>query len=99
SEIELMYSDYAQRLYYTKLFKLQPLTVAQIRRVLNHVGSSLTSDYERAELLLAIAKLDVFREEAYVDFANAASGIKSDYEKRRALGALLGEKNLKPAAV
>ncbi|MEP7345323.1 MAG: M56 family metallopeptidase, partial [Gemmatimonadaceae bacterium] len=74
TEIEQMYSDYAQRIYYTKLFKLQPLSIAQIRRVLAHVGSSLSSDYERAELLLAIAKLDVFREEAYVDFANAASG-------------------------
>jgi beta-lactamase regulating signal transducer with metallopeptidase domain len=99
SEIELMYSDYAQRLYYTKLFKLQPLSVAQIRRVLIHVGLSLDSDYERAELLLAIAKLDVFHDEAYVDYANAASGITSAYEKRRALSALLAEKNLKPAAV
>lgn len=99
SEIEMMYSDYAQRIYYSKLFKLQPLTAVQIRRVLAHVGTSLSSDYERAELLLAISKLDVFRDEAYVDYANAASGIKSAYEKRRALGALLAQNNLKPQAV
>ncbi|MFN8571904.1 MAG: M56 family metallopeptidase [Gemmatimonadaceae bacterium] len=99
TEVERMGSEYAARVYYTKLFKLQPLSVAQVQRVLAHVASQVDSDYERAELLLEVAKLNTFGPEAHVAFAGAAAGIKSDYEKRRALTALLTRRGLSMPAV
>ncbi|MFN8580773.1 MAG: M56 family metallopeptidase [Gemmatimonadaceae bacterium] len=98
AEAEQMSSGYAARIYYAKLFKLQPLTTAQIQRVLARAAQRIDSDYERAELLLAVAKLDNFGANAYVAFADAAAGIKSDYEKRRALTALLSKPNVSAAA-
>ncbi len=99
AEVEEMNSDYAARVYYTKLFKVQTLSAPQVQRVLAHAATQVESDYERAELLLEVAKLGNFSAESHVAFAGAAGGIKSDYEKRRALTALLAKRGLSMPAV
>jgi beta-lactamase regulating signal transducer with metallopeptidase domain len=99
SEVSLMSADYAQRRYLSKLFEAQTLSTAQLRQVLDLVGAEMSSDYEKAELLVAISKLRTFSNESHVEFARAAGGIKSAYERRRALTALLTASNLNPPAV
>ena len=98
-EISLLGGDYARRRYYTKLLSLRKLDRAQVRRVVEQAGSSISSDYELAELLVAVAKLDGFGDESHTAFVSATRSIQSDYERRRALNALLNQDRLAPATV
>lgn len=98
-EITLVESDYARRRYYTKLLSLRRLDPAQVRRVVEQAGASMSSDYELAELLVALAKLDAFDDSSHPAFVGAAKNIGSDYERRRALNALLQQDRLAAATV
>jgi beta-lactamase regulating signal transducer with metallopeptidase domain len=98
-EISLLGGDYARRRYYTKLLSLRKLDRAQVRRVVEQAGNSISSDYELAELLVAVAKLDGFGDESHTAFVSATKTIQSDYERRRALNALLNQDRLAPATV
>jgi beta-lactamase regulating signal transducer with metallopeptidase domain len=93
-EIELMSGDYARRRYYTKLLSMRQLDRAQIKRVVDQAGAEMTSDYELAELLVALSKLDAFGDDSHASFVTAAKKIGSDYERRRALNALLNRDRL-----
>ena len=98
-EISLLDSDYARRRYYTKLLSMQQLDRGQVRRVVEQAGSEMSSDYELAELLVALAKLDAFGDDSHTAFVGAVKKIGSDYEARRALNALLRRDQLAPATV
>jgi beta-lactamase regulating signal transducer with metallopeptidase domain len=98
-EISLISSDYARRRYYTKLLSMRQLDRAQVRRVVEQAGSEMTSDYELAELLVALAKLDTFSDDSHTAFVSAVKKIDSDYEARRALNALLQRDRLATATV
>lgn len=98
-EITLLGSDYARRRYYTKLLSMRQLDQGQVRRVVEQAGSQMSSDYELAELLVAVAKLDAFGDDSHPAFVSAAKKIDSDYERRRALNALLQKERLAPATV
>jgi len=93
-EIELINGDYARRRYYTKLLSMRQLDRAQIRRVVDQAGAAMSSDYELAELLVALSKLDAFSDDSHASFVTAAKKIGSDYERRRALNALLSRDRL-----
>jgi beta-lactamase regulating signal transducer with metallopeptidase domain len=98
-ETTLLGSDYARRRYYTKLLSLRQLDRAQVRRVVEQAGSEMSSDYELAELLVAMAKLDAFGDDSHAAFVSASKKIESDYERRRALNALLQRDGLAPTTV
>ena len=98
-EITLLSGDYARRRYYTKLLSMRQLDRAQVRRVVEQAGSQMSSDYELAELLVAVAKLDAFGDDSHAAFVSATKKIDSDYERRRALTALLQRDRLAPATV
>jgi beta-lactamase regulating signal transducer with metallopeptidase domain len=98
-EISLLGSDYARRRYYTKLLSMRQLDRTQVRRVVEQAGSEMSSDYELAELLVALAKLDAFGDDSHTAFVAAVKKIDSDYEARRALNALLRREQLAPATV
>lgn len=99
AETALMPSAYAQRVYFSKLFEVRTLTAEQLLRVLDTASRNPGSAYEKAELLLRVAKQATFAEPVHLAFAQLARSIDSDYEKRRALGALLARGDLKPAVV
>ena len=92
-------SDYARRRYYTKLLSMRQLDRAQVKRVVEQAGADMSSDYELAELLVALSKLDAFGDDSHAAFVAAATKIDSDYERRRALNALLQRDRLAPATV
>jgi beta-lactamase regulating signal transducer with metallopeptidase domain len=98
-EISQLGGDYARRRYYTKLLSLRQLDRAQVRQVVEQAANEMTSDYELAELLVALSKLDAFSDDSHPAFVRAAAKINSDYERRRALNALLNRDRLQPATV
>jgi beta-lactamase regulating signal transducer with metallopeptidase domain len=98
-EISLLGGDYARRRYYTKLLSLRKLDRAQVRRVVEQAGNSISSDYELAELLIAVAKQDGFGDDSHTAFVSATRTIQSDYERRRTLNALLNQDRLAPVTV
>jgi beta-lactamase regulating signal transducer with metallopeptidase domain len=99
SEVGRMCCDYAKRVYLTKLTARQALTTGQVRQVLQQLASTFSSDYERAELLIALSKESAFTEATHEDFIAAARGIKSDYEMRRVMSVMLSRDNLAPVVV
>ena len=98
-EISLLDGDYARRRYYTRLLSLRKLDRTQVRRVVEQAGNSISSDYELAELLVSVAKLDGFGDDSHTAFVSATRTIQSDYERRRALNALLNQDRLAPTTV
>ena len=98
-EIDLLDADYARRKYYTKLLSMRQLDATQVRRVVEQAGAQIDSDYELAELLIAVAKLDAFSDASHGAFVTAVKTLDSDYEARRALNALLKRDRLAPATV
>ena len=88
-EIDLLGGDYARRRYFVALIDTARLDATSILPVLLRVGSTMNSDYDRGQILLAVAskvKLDQRAAQAYVQ---VLSHTNSDYERRRALTALL----------
>jgi len=98
-EIKLVATDYARRRYYTKLLSMRQLDRGQIKRVVEQAGADMSSDYELAELLVAVSKLDAFGDDSHAAFVAAAKKIDSDYERRRALTALLQRDRLATTTV
>jgi hypothetical protein len=86
-ETALMLSDYAKRQYYTVLFATTKLTEPQLGRVLSQAADSMSSDYERAEVVRAVAAHGPMTDALSRGTIAVARRMSSDYEKRRALSA------------
>jgi beta-lactamase regulating signal transducer with metallopeptidase domain len=99
TEVGEMPTTYPQRVYFTKLFERQVLTTAQLAKVLETASKTFDSDYERAELLLSVAKQKNFADPLPLAYAQMVKSIESDYERRRALSALLTRSDLAPNVV
>jgi len=99
AEVAEMPTTYPQRVYYTKLFERQVLTTAELAKVLETASKTFDSGYERAELLLSVAKQKNFADPLPLAYAQMVKSIDSDYERRRALSALLTRSDLAPAVV
>src|SRR5688572_16382513 len=93
AETERMEGDYARRVYYTTLLASTKLTDPQVERLLKQAGDNMTSDYERAELLRAVAKQGPMSDRITRGVIGVAQLLSSDYEKRRALSAGLESVN------
>jgi hypothetical protein len=91
-------SSYVRRIYYTELAKQAELSEPLVTRILQRVPSELGSDYDKATLLIALAKLPAITEAHRVLVARAAGSISSDYDQRRTLAAIMAVQPL-PAAL
>ena len=91
AEIDQISGDYAQRRYYQELIKQANLDAAGLRDVLKRVAANISSDYEQAQLLIAVAPMLTGKEAAIQPFFDAVATIKSDYEHSRVLKTLLNE--------
>ncbi|HSE25101.1 MAG TPA: hypothetical protein VLB68_25800 [Pyrinomonadaceae bacterium] len=89
AEIDLIHSDYAKRLYFQSLIKHGVLDVAGVQDLLRQAARQISSDYEQAELLVAIAPIMVGKEGATTAYFSAVNTINSDYEHGRVLTAVL----------
>ena len=87
NETYLMDSDYAKRQYYSALLANATLSEANVERILRQAADSMSSDYERAELLKAVAAKGPMNDRLARSVIAVAQRMSSDYEKRRALSA------------
>ena len=93
TEAGRMDSDYARRQYYTLLLSAARLDDAMLERMLRQVADSMGSDYERAEILRAVARQGPMNDRVARAAIGVAHKMSSDYEKRRALSAGLASVN------
>jgi hypothetical protein len=85
-EASRMDADYAKRVYYMTLLGIARLDDVMLERMLRD-GSLMKSDYERSELLRAVAKQGPMSDRVTRAVIAVAQRMSSDYEKRRALSA------------
>jgi hypothetical protein len=86
AEAERMETDHTRRVYYTTLLGLARLDEGMLERMLTDVAG-MSSDFERAEMLRAVARHGPMTERVTRASINVAHRMGSDFEKRRALSA------------
>ncbi|HKE57181.1 MAG TPA: hypothetical protein VKB46_10780 [Pyrinomonadaceae bacterium] len=89
AEIALINGDYAKRNYFEALVRNGNLNAAALQSVLAEAARQISSDYEQAQLLIAVAPILTGKEGALPSYFEATATIKSDYERARVLTTLL----------
>ena len=89
TEISLITSDYAKRIYFSELIKQGNLNAAAMRDVFRQAAREITSDYEKAQLLITAGPMLTGKDVAVQPYFDAVATIKSDYERSRVLKTLL----------
>ena len=89
AEIRQINGSYGKRRYYQELLKQANLDATGLRDVLKQAGGDINSDYEQAQLLIAVAPMLTGKDAAIQPFFDAVATIKSDYEHSRVLKTLL----------
>jgi beta-lactamase regulating signal transducer with metallopeptidase domain len=90
AEIDRIDGNYVRGVYYRELFKQATLTPDQYRQALMQVSSEMKhSDYELAQLLIALADRLPADDSSRAAYFAAASNVSSAYEARRVYTAML----------
>ena len=82
-------SDYTRRSDVERLLKMAKLDQQQTGRVLGFVGSDMSGDYDKSQLLQALLKHGLITAVLQPKFIGAAATISGDYERRQVLTALV----------
>ncbi|HEX9218400.1 MAG TPA: M56 family metallopeptidase [Gemmatimonadales bacterium] len=90
--------DYTRRIYYQAAVESGKLDAAGYERLVTLAGQTISSDYELAELLIAISKAQPLTEKMQAGFVSAAKSISSDYERHRVLKVALTRPGLTTAS-
>ncbi len=96
-ELAELSGDYTRRIYYQAAVQSGKLDAAGYERIVTLAGQTISSDYELAELLIAVSKTQPLTERMQAGFVTAAKSIGSDYERHRVLTAALSRPGLTPA--
>jgi hypothetical protein len=88
-EIAFLKGDYPRRIYFEALLQTKDVSNQDLKTALRNASTSITSDYERAQLLIHIAGPILARRELTTDYFEAVSKIDSAYEHGRVLAAVL----------
>lgn len=89
AEIDQVKGDWARRIYFEQLLKQANLDANGLRDVLRQMARNISSDYEQAQLLMAVAPLLTGKQAALQPFFDAVATIKSDYERSRVLKTIM----------
>lgn len=87
-EIDLLRGDYARRLYLTALIDVARFDSAGVQPILQRVGQTFTSDYDRRQVLEHIASRVTLDQKGAAAYVQAMATMRSDYDQREALSAL-----------
>lgn len=98
-EIALIESDGVRRLYFDHLLRSGHLDGAALSLVARRMARDITSDGEKANLLIDHARLYTASDAAVADYFGAVGTINSDGERARVLSTLLERETLSPANV
>src|SRR5258706_4389443 len=96
-ELAQLSGDYTRRIYYQAAVQSGKLDAPGYERIVTLAGQTISSDYELAELLIAVAKTQALTERMQAGFVSAAQSISSDYQRHRVLTAALSRPGLTPA--
>ncbi|HEU4835921.1 MAG TPA: hypothetical protein VFS90_15950 [Pyrinomonadaceae bacterium] len=88
-EIDQIQGDWAKRGYYEHLLKQANLDGTALRDVLRQMARNISSDYEQAQLLRAVAPMLTGRDAAIQPYFDAVATIKSDYERSNVLKSIM----------
>lgn len=88
-EIGQLKSDYVKRIYFDELFAQGQLDADNARQALRLAGTEISSDYEKAQLLVKMSESYLGNAEMRAIYLEGVNTIGSDYERGRALSALL----------
>jgi beta-lactamase regulating signal transducer with metallopeptidase domain len=97
AEFAQLNGDYTRRIYYQAAVTSGKLDVAGFEELIAMAAKTISSDYELAELLIAVSKTQALTERMQAGFVAAAKSISSDYERHRVLSAALSRPGLTPA--
>jgi hypothetical protein len=86
--------DYARRIYFDEFLKVENLRDEDLRAALSNASRSITSDYERAQLLLHTADVFLAKDALVNVYFEALNRIGSDYEHHRVLTGVLKRADL-----
>ncbi len=93
-EVAQIKGDYAKSLYLRELLKGHQVDAATARRVVQTAARDIKGDYEKRQVLSAVAGKYLDDKETAAAFAGAVGTIGSDYDKGQALAALVNEHKL-----
>jgi len=93
-EIAQLKSDYVKRIYFDELFAQGQLDAINARQALHLAGTEISSDYEKAQLLVKMSDSYLVNDEMRAIYIEGVNTIDSDYERGRALAALLKKGDL-----
>lgn len=88
-EIAQLESDYVKRIYFDALFAFGKLDAATARQALRLAATEISSDYEKAQILVKMSQSYLTNDEMRAIYIEGVDTIDSDYERGRALSALL----------
>ena len=88
-EISRITSDYVKRIYFRRLFDTGSLDAAALSRSLAQAGREMRSAYDLASVLSGVAPR-IRDDQPRIAYLQAVKSINSDYERRRALSAIIG---------
>lgn len=88
-EIAHIQGDYARRIYFDEFLKVPNLRDQDLSDAARNAARTISSDYERAELLLHVASVFLPRAALVPAYFDALNMIGSDYEHRRVLSGAL----------
>ncbi|HVG29680.1 MAG TPA: hypothetical protein VM864_08285 [Pyrinomonadaceae bacterium] len=88
-EIAHIQGDYARRIYFDEFLKVDNLRDEDRRSALANASRTITSDYERAQLLLHTADVFLVKDSLVPTYFESLGRIGSDYEHRRVLSAAI----------
>lgn len=94
TEMRRLKGDYARRVYASTLIDQGNLNGAQLAKLLTQNSSALTTDYEKATLLIKILKNNLTDRDVRAAFFAMANSLTSDYERGRVLAVLLKRNDL-----
>jgi beta-lactamase regulating signal transducer with metallopeptidase domain len=89
AEVGRISSSYVKGIYFRELFKQATLTPDQYRDAMAQASREISSDYELAQLLIAVADRLPNDEASRTAYFAAATTIDSDYELRRVYSTML----------
>jgi beta-lactamase regulating signal transducer with metallopeptidase domain len=96
-EVEKLGGDYVRGLYLQRLIERAQLSPSQVRQTLELAGRDMRSDYELTRILVSVSeRYGLPDEDTRAVFLNAVNKVSSDYERNRALHALLARADLSP---
>jgi len=93
-EIAYVKGDYVRRIYFEALLQTPGVSNQDLKAALRNASTTIVGDYERAQLLVQIAKPFLANRELVADYFEAVARIGSDYEHGRVLAAVLSRDEL-----